>query len=555
VASLTQTDSSVKLVALGGLGEIGLNLMVLESAGEAMVIDAGVVFPEQRLLGADVMVPDLSYLAQLRIRGVVLTHAHDDHVGALPFLLDRHPVPVYGSALALAVARQRLLERSGPGAWDMRTVSPGQRFDLGPFTVEPVRVTHSTPDSLALAIDSPAGMIVHTGDFKIDDAPVDGVRCDLDRFAQLGQAGVTLLLSDSTNAERRGRTVSESSIKPVLRELMGHARGKVLLSAFSSHLHRFRQFAEVCHEQGRRVAVLGRRMAESARLGASLGHLPLPAGTLIDEREIQFHYAERLGFLATGSQAEPLSAMVKIATGTHPRVRLSRGDAVILSSRFIPGNERLINRMINNLFKQGADVFYEGLAPVHVSGHACGDELIEMMRLVRPRFFVPIHGEYRHLKLHVGLAREFGMPAENCFLLQNGEILELSAAGARQTGTVPVGRLFIDGRAPEPEELLSERERLAHTGVLAAFTVVERGSGELLAGPELISRGFLSSEEMVHLRRAREQSRVSLMERLVRRRGIRSVDEVGEELTRLLRAYFSQEVGRLPTILPWVVEV
>lgn len=553
MVSLTQTDRNVRLVALGGLGEIGLNLMVVESGGEALIIDAGVTFPEQKLLGADLLVPDLTYLGETKPLAVVLTHAHDDHVGALPYLLERYRLPVYGSELALAVARQRLLERGAGGAWDLRQLQAGQRITVGPFTVEAIRVTHSTPDALALAIDTPVGLIVHTGDFKIDEAPVDGQVTDLDRLGELGAQGVTLLLSDSTNAERPGRTPSESTIKPVLRELMATAQGKVLLSAFSSHLHRFRQFIEVCQEQGRAVALLGRRVGESARLGMALGHLKLPRGALIEERALGAHASRSLGLLASGSQAEPLSAMVKIATGTHPRVRLDRADLVILSSRFIPGNERLIHRLIDNLFRQGAEVFYDGVAPVHVSGHAAADELTQMIGLVRPRYFLPVHGEYRHLKRHIRLATSAGIPAENCFLLQDGEPLELRPGSARRGAPVPVGRLFSDGTSLEPEELLRERERLAFSGVVTAAVVLERGSGELLVGPELLARGFLADEQAtLHLRRAREKIRVALADRPPRRWG---VNETKDDINRALRSYFAQEVGHQPVIMPWVVEL
>jgi len=546
-------NGSVKLVALGGLGEIGLNLMVLESGGEAIIIDAGVMFPEQRSLGVDLLIPDMTYLDRRRIAGVVLTHAHDDHIGALPFLLRRYPVPVYGSELTLAMARQRLLERAPGREWDLRAIRPRQPFELGPFRIEPLRVTHSTPDSLMLAIDSPAGLIVHTGDFKIDEAPVDGERCDLARLGDLAEGGVRLLLSDSTNVERSGRTESESSLKPVLRDLMRKAGGKFLLSGFSSHLHRFRQFTEVCHEQGRRVAVLGRRISETTRLGLETGHLQFPPGTFIDDREIAAYADNRLGFLTGGSQAEPLSAMVRIASGVHPRVRLGKGDVVVLSSRFIPGNERLIHRLINNLYRLGAEVFYEGVAPVHVSGHASRDELAEVIRIVRPEFFVPIHGEYRHLKRHIDVAVECGVRPHHCFLLQDGEPLTIDGNGAYRNARVESGRTLWDGQALEPEDLLYERQTLARSGAVAVMLVVDHRSGELLAGPDLISRGFVSGDgSSEHMARAREELRRTLAVRPAYRRPER---ELKEEVVRALRAYFAEEVGRTPVILPWVAEL
>jgi ribonuclease J len=547
-------SGSVKVVALGGLGEIGLNLMVLECAGEALIIDAGVMFPEQRTLGVDLLIPEMGYLDRRRISAVVLTHLHDDHIGALPFLLKRYPVPVYGSELTLAVVRQRLQERAPGRDYDLRIIRPRRSFEAGPFRIEPIRVTHSTPDSLALAIDTPAGLILHTGDFKIDDAPVDGERFDLDRFAELGARGVRLLLSDSTNVERRGKTESESSLKPILRELLRKTTGKFLLSGFSSHLHRFRQVTEVCREQGRRVAILGRRIAETTRVGAALGHLPFPPGTFIDERDIASYADDKLGFLTGGSQAEPLSAMARIAAGVHPRLRLRKGDVVVLSSRFIPGNERLIHRLINDLYRLGADVYYEGVAPVHVSGHASREELAEMIRLTRPEYFVPIHGEYRHLKRHIDVAVECGVRQGACFLLQDGEPLMLDRDGAHRGAKVESGRTLWDGQALETESLLYERQALARSGTVTAMVVVDHRSGQILAGPDLLSRGFISADgASEHMQRAREELRRSLEGTLAGHR--RPERELKDEVVRALRAYFAEEVGRTPVILPWVVEL
>jgi len=553
-ASRNDKSGSVKLVALGGLGEIGLNLMVLECAGEALIIDAGVMFPEQRALGVDLLIPEMGYLDRRRIAAVVLTHLHDDHIGALPFLLKRYPVPVYGSELTLAVARQRLQERAPGRDYDLRTIRPRESLEVGPFRIEPIRVTHSTPDSLALAIDTPAGLILHTGDFKIDDAPVDGERFDMARFAELGQAGVKLLLSDSTNVERSGRTESESSLKPILRELMRKTTGKFLLSGFSSHLHRFRQVTEVCREQGRRVAILGRRIAETTRVGAALGHLPFPPGTFIDDRDIASYADDKVGFLTGGSQAEPMSAMARIAAGVHSRLRLRKGDVVVLSSRFIPGNERLIHRLINDLYRLGAEVFYEGVAPVHVSGHASRDELAEMIRLTRPEYFVPIHGEYRHLKRHIDVAVECGVRQGACFLLQDGEPLLIDRDGAHRSAKVESGRRLWDGQALESESLLYERQALARSGTVSAMVVVDQRSGKILAGPDLVSRGFISADGAAeHMTRAREELRRSLEGTLAGHR--RQDRELKDEVVRALRAYFAEEVGRTPVILPWVVEL
>jgi ribonuclease J len=556
MASHGLTSSSVRIVPLGGLGEIGLNLAVIECAGRAIIIDAGVMFPEERALGLGVLAPDLVYLEQsrLEILGIVLTHAHEDHVGALPYLLRRFNAPVYGTEVTLAFARRRL-GQDGLIGTRIHTIAPRRRLELGPFGVEPVRVTHSTPDSVALAIATPAGLIVHSGDFKIDPAPIDGELFDRERFAELGAEGVALLMSDSTNVERPGRSGAESSIKPVLRELASRSRGKFFLSVFSSHLHRIRQLTEVSREMGRRVVPLGRRMAESVRLGLELGQLPFAPGTYIDPAEAEFLEARKLTFLASGSQGEPLSALVRIAADAHPRVRIEPGDTVVLSSRFIPGNERTINTLVNRLYKCGAEVFYESVAPVHVSGHASQDELTELIALTRPKFFVPIHGEYRHLRRHVALAAAAGVPEANCFLLEDGEPLTLAAGPtAARARAVEAGRVLLeDGEFGDPA-LLSERRTLGRDGTVFAVLAVSSKTGEIVAGPELVSRGLLIGDgTSAHMRRARSQ----LAERLNRVAGPFTAEgaRLRTEIVHTLRNYFIHALGKRPLIVPHVMEV
>src|SRR5271167_2008890 len=445
-AGNSKTTTPVKLFALGGLGEIGLNLMVLECAGHGLVVDCGVMFPEERLLGNGVYVPDFSELSEKRvpIDAVVLTHAHEDHIGALPYLLRKFRVPVYATTITLAFVRRRIEEAGMREALkDFHAIEPRKTFSVGAFSIEPLRVTHSTPDSIALAIRTPAGIIVHSGDFKIDNAPVDGQKFDTERFAELGAEGVAVLLSDSTNVERPGRSGSESSLKPVLRELVSRSRSRFFLSAFSSHLHRIRQVVEVSREFGRRVVPLGRAMTESVRLGLETGQLPFAQAMFVEPGEAEFIDGNRLSYLTSGSQGEPLSALAKLASDSHPRVRIEHGDVVVLSSRFIPGNERTINTLVNRLYRQGADVVYDAVAPVHVSGHAGQDELTEMIALTRPRHFIPIHGEYRHLSRHVALAIAAGIPEDNCFLLEDGDSLILNRGGeARRGPTVEAGRVM-----------------------------------------------------------------------------------------------------------------
>jgi ribonuclease J len=545
----------VRIVPLGGLGEIGLNLMVIECNQHAIIIDAGVMFPEERGLGLGRLLPEVSYIEQahLEVDAIILTHAHEDHIGALPYFLRKFPAPVYGTDLTLAFVR-RTLNEEGPAGADLRSLRPAVELRAGPFAVEPIRVTHSTPDSVALALRTPAGLIVHTGDFKIDPAPVDGVQFDVERFARLGEEGVELLLSDSTNAELEGHSGSESSIKPILGGLMRSTRRRFFLSSFSSHLHRIRQVAEVAHEAGRYVVPLGRRMAESVRLGMETGQLNLPSGTFIDRTEAEFLEPRRLAFLASGSQGEPLSALAKLANDTQPLVRIEEGDVVVLSSRFIPGNERTIHSVINSLYKRGAEVLYEPLAPVHVSGHARREELSEMMRLVRPRHFVPIHGEYRHLVLHKGLAIKGGLAERDCFVLEDGDTLVMNGTEVRRGSSVQVGRMVEDGEELGDPSLIRERRVLAQEGTVIAIVAMSNRTGKIVAGPHLLSRGVVAGNgTSSHMTRAR----LELIERLRVLDDYGGIDgaQIRDEMVRALRRYFSNSIGKRPVILPYVMEV
>jgi mRNA degradation ribonuclease J1/J2 len=489
----TPMAAAVKIVALGGLGEIGLNLMAIECAGRAIVIDCGVMFPDEPALGMGTFIPEMGWLARshLAVEAVVLTHAHEDHIGALPHLLRRFNVPVYGTDVTLAFTRRRLIEADFDGAADLRTIAPGQTFEAGPFTIEAIRVTHSTPNSIALAILTPAGIIVHSGDFKIDDAPVDGQLFDRERFAQLGAEGVAVLLSDSTNVERPGRSGSESSLKPVLRDLTSRARGRFFLSAFSSHLHRIRQVAEVSREFGRQIVPLGRRMAESVRLGLETGQLPFPRAMFVAPDEAEFLDHNRLSYLASGSQGEPLSALAKLA---------------------------------------------------------------ELIALTRPRWFIPIHGEYRHLSRHVALAIAAGIPEENCFLLEDGNTLVMNGAEARRGPAVEAGRVIVEGVDAGDPALVGERRILARDGTVTAIVVISGKSGRIVAGPDLVSRGLVSGDgTSTHMRRVKEE----LTRRLNALAGPLRANEprVKEEIVRTIRHYFSDEMGKRPLVVPYVTEV
>ncbi len=556
MAASTSTTAPVRIVALGGLGEIGLNLMAIECAGRAIVIDCGVMFPDEPALGLGTYIPEMAWLerSHVAVEAVVLTHAHEDHIGAIPHLLRRFSVPVYGTDITLAFTRRRLADSEFDESIDLRTIEPRRAFEAGPFKVEPIRVTHSTPNSTALAIRTPAGIIIHSGDFKIDDAPVDGQMFDRERFAELGAEGVAVLLSDSTNVERPGRSGSESSLKPVLRELTSRARGRFFLSAFSSHLHRIRQVVEVSREFGRRVVPLGRAMAESVRLGLETGQLPFAPAMFVEPGEAEFIDGNRLSYLTSGSQGEPLSALAKLAGDSHPRVRIEHGDVVVLSSRFIPGNERTINTLVNRLYRQGAEVVYDAVAPVHVSGHASQDELAELIALTRPRHFVPIHGEYRHLSRHVALAIAAGIPEHNCFLLEDGDSLVLSGGEARRGPTVEAGRVMFEGAEDGDPAVVGERRVLARDGTVTAVVVLSSKTGRIIAGPDLLSRGLVSGDgTSAHMRRAKEE----LTRRLSALGGSLQANDprVKEEIVRAIRRYFSDELGKRPLVIPYVTEV
>jgi len=556
MADGTLTTAPVRISILGGLGEIGLNLMALEYGGRAIVIDCGVMFPDEPALGMGVFVPDLAWFDRgtAAIDAIILTHAHEDHIGALPHLLRRARAPVYGTQVTLAFARRRLAEGQFGDPVDFRELVPRRPFDAGPFTIEPISVTHSTPESVALAIRTPAGIVIHSGDFKIDDSPVDGWKFDRERLGQLGDEGVGLLMSDSTNVERTGRTGSESSLGPVLHDLAARTHGRFFLSAFSSHLHRIRQVVEVSRKFGRFVVPLGRRMAESVRLGREIGQLQFGPGFFIEPEEAEFIEPRRLTYLASGSQGEPLSALTKVAADAHPRVHLQPGDVVVLSSRFIPGNERTINRLVNRLYKRGAEVVYDAVAPVHVSGHASRDELSELIALTRPRCFVPIHGEYRHLRRHFELAIAAGVAERNCFLLEDGDSLLVTADGARRGNSVPAGRVAIEGVDAGDPAVVGERRMLASEGTVTAIIVLSAKSGKIVAGPDLVSRGLVSGDGgSVHMRGAREE-----LARRLRAMGTRfgaNDPRVKEEIVRSLRHYFSDEIGKRPLVIPYVTEI
>jgi ribonuclease J len=561
-AALT-AGGRIRVVPLGGLGEIGLNLMVLEfcRAGSdtveaAVAIDCGVMFPGAETPGIDLMIPDLGYLRSLgeRLLGMLMTHGHEDHVGALPFLLHDCELPIYASAFTRALIEAKLGEHGLLDRARLNSFAPLDRWSLGPFEIEALRMTHSIVDAVGFAIRTPLGTVVHTGDFKIDHTPIDGQVSDLARIAEIGAQGVLLLFSDSTNVDRAGATPSERVVGLGLERVFRHAPGKVLLSTFASHIHRVQQIVDLSVRFGRKVALAGRSLSQNLRIARDLGRLSIPQGTLIEVAEMKDLPPERLTLIATGSQGEPRSVLSRIATDDYPQIRATAGDVVVLSARIIPGNERPITTLINHLYRRGAEVYWEGRGDVHTSGHASQEELRLMLRLVRPRYFVPVHGEYRHLVKHVQLAVETGLDRDRCFLLENGATLVIDADGPKAGDRVDAGRVFVDGKGvgDVEEVVLRDRRHLSQDGVVLAILGVHPTSGEVVAGPDLVSRGFLlEGAQQAILQEARATVLTALQALSAESRG--DPLEVQEAVRRTLKRFFDKRLDRRPIILPFVM--
>ena len=549
---------AVQLIFLGGLGEIGKNMLLLETEKEILVVDAGVMFPEEEMLGIDLVIPDMSYLFERRqkVRAVLLTHGHEDHIGALPYLLRELRVPVYGTRLTLGLVRARLSEHRLDFDPVLVEVKPGERHRPGSFDVEFIHLNHSIPGAVAIAAHTPAGIVLHVTDFKFDQTPIDGRPADYHRLAELGKQGVAVLLADSTNAERPGWTPSERTVGQALLEVFRRAPGRVLLATFATNVHRIQQAVDAAVATGRKVAVVGRSMENVVGIAQELDYLHIPPGTLIGVEEIGRHPADRLVILTTGSQGEPMSALSRMASGDHRQVSIVPGDTVVISAHPIPGNERLVGRTINLLFKLGANVIYEPYEAIHASGHASQEELKLLLNLVRPRYFVPVHGEYRMLVQHARLAREVGLPADRVLVVENGDVLELTPQRLARRGSVPAGQVFVDGLSVGDvgSIVLRDRRQLAQDGILVVVATVDARSGELVAGPELVSRGFVYARESeALLEEARQQARAALLEVLHR-----DGTEWGAMKARVkesLGQFVYERLKRRPMILPIIVEV
>jgi ribonuclease J len=552
-------SGKLHLVPLGGLGEFGMNCMAVRWGDDIIVIDAGLMFPEAELLGVDIVVPDISYLTENRqkVRAIVLTHGHEDHIGALPWILSELNAPVWGTEFTLAYVEDKLDEHGLLDDARLHEIRAGERFKIGPFTIHPIQVTHSLVDCVSLAIHTPLGVVIHTGDFKVDPTPTDNRLFDLHAFAEYGKEGVLALLQDSTNVERRGYTPSERAVRRKFDEVFARTERRLFISCFASSIHRIKLAVEMAFEHGRKVAFIGRSMNNSSEIAEDLGYIEIPDGLLINPGEIKNLAPEKVCVLISGTQGEPMSALSRAAVDNHKHAKIEKGDTVVLSSRIIPGNEKAIYRMIDHLFRREAHVIYDdgSTPPVHVSGHASQEELKLIINLVKPKYFIPIHGEYRQLKLHAELAASMHGSVGNVMLIESGDILEFDELGARKAGRVNVGRICIDSgsRTDVVEDLvIKDRRHLSEDGFVLPIIAIHKLTGKVEISPEIVTRGFTGGEDGFM-----EEVRQVVVETL----GQSSEEEradygvIKEKIRADLKRYISKHTQKRPLIMPVILEI
>lgn len=554
---MAKLSQKVQIIPLGGLGEIGKNMTVIRYEDDIIVIDSGLMFPDDDMLGIDLVIPDITYLLENReiVKAIVLTHGHEDHIGALPYVLKQLNVPVYGTRLTLGILEGRLKENNVV-ATALNPVKPGDSIIIGNFTLGFMRVSHSIADSVAISIKTPIGTIVHTGDFKFDQTPVDGRVTDFHKFAELGDQGVLVLLADSTNAERPGHTLSERTVGTKFDETFRNARARIIIATFSSNVHRIQQAIDTACRYHRKVAVLGRSMVNVVNIALELGYLTVPDGILIDIDEINQYLPSQTVIITTGSQGEPMSALTRMAMSDHRKIDIVPGDTVIISATPIPGNEKSVSRTIDFLFRQGADIVYEKSSGVHVSGHASQEELKLMQNLIRPKFFIPVHGEFRHLIKHAKLANELGVPKDNIFIAENGHVMEFTQDNGAVVGKVTAGKVLVDGLGVGDvgNIVLRDRRQLSKDGILIVVVTMDRETGCAMAGPDIVSRGFVYVRESeVLMDEAKERVRQTL-----EKCELNSITEwasIKTNIRDVLGKYLYEKTRRRPMILPIIMEV
>ncbi len=550
-------QQKIQIIPLGGMGEIGKNMTVIRFGDDIIVIDCGLMFPEDDMLGIDLVIPDISYLIENRdfVRAIVLTHGHEDHIGALPYVLKQLNVPVYGTRLTLGILEGKLKENNVP-ATNLIPVQAGDEVQIGIFSVGFINVSHSIADSVAISVKTPIGTIVHTGDFKFDQTPVDGKVTDFHKFAELGDQGVLVMLADSTNAEHVGYTMSEKSVGVTFDETFSTATGRIIIASFSSNIHRVQQAIDTAYKYKRKVAFLGRSMINVVNIASELGYLMIPEGVLIDIDEIKNYPSSGIVIVTTGSQGEPMSALTRMAMSDHRKVDIIPSDTIIISATPIPGNEKLVSRTIDYLLRQGAEVIYEKASGVHVSGHASQEELKLMHNLIRPKFFIPVHGEFRHLVKHSKLAQGLGMPKENIFIAENGHMLEFTPEKGAISGKVTAGIVLVDGLGVGDvgNIVLRDRRQLSQEGILIVVMTMDKQHGCVLAGPDIVSRGFVYVRESEQLM---DEAKIKVRQTLEKCE-VNNITEwatIKSSVRDTLGKYLYEKTRRRPMILPIIMEV
>ena len=547
----------VQIIPLGGLGEIGKNMTVFRYGDDMILIDAGLMFPEDDMLGIDLVIPDITYLVENKdkIKGIFLTHGHEDHIGALPYVMKQIDCPVYGTALTLGILQGRLKE-NGVGNENLHVVKPGDKINAGAFKLDFIRVNHSIPDAVAIAITTPIGVIIHTGDFKIDHTPVDGQVMEFNKFAEYGDRGVLCLLADSTNAERPGFTPSEKMVGQTFDEEFRYAKHRIIVATFSSNVHRIQQVIDTAVKYDRKVAVIGRSMVNVVNIAKELGYLKVPEGVLVDIGETHNYTPEKVVIITTGSQGEPMSALTRMAMNDHKKVDIMPGDTVIISATPIPGNEKLVSRTIDHLYKLGADVIYEKSNGVHVSGHASQEEIKMMQNLVRPRFFMPVHGEYRHLVKHANLAKSLGMPTDHIVIGENGSVIELTKSSITINGKVPAGKVLVDGLGVGDvgNIVLRDRRQLSQDGIMIVVVTIDKESCHVVSGPDIVSRGFVyvrEAEDLMDEARDKVQAALDRCEE----NNVSEWSAIKSTVRDSLGRFLFERTRRRPMILPIIMEI